>query len=239
MMIVTIKRHIIDMEPTNISQLKGNPDNPRTLTKQQASMLDDSMKRYGDLSGIIENVTTGQLVGGHQRVELFKRLQDAKIVITERLEQPNSVGTIARGHVLIGDEQFTFRRVRWDEVTEQAANIAANQNGGDFDDDKLANMIDSINRQNQELLHSTGFSQKEIDGLLQLSSAPESDDTDDGRERLTFRLYPDDVTIVQQAINEVKQELGIGSEFSDEANGQALLYFAKTYLGRQDGADIA
>lgn len=221
----------------NIDDLKANPNNPRTLSNKQGAALSDSLQRYGDLGGIVLNRTTGHLVGGHMRVEMFKKLGDPQVHITQQYEQPNSVGTIAIGYVLLGDEQYSYREVVWSGVVESAANLAANRNGGDWDDDKLANMIAEINRENDELLHSTGFTDKEIDNLLQLSSDSESDNDDDDRESIIFSLPSEQVTVVMQALNEAKIHIGKPTEFSDEVNGEALLYIARNFLKNQSGSD--
>lgn len=50
--------------------------NPRSITEKALSRLRKTLKDFGDLGGIIENVappevaplTTGQLVGGHMRL---------------------------------------------------------------------------------------------------------------------------------------------------------------------------
>src|SRR5579884_1988729 len=115
-------------EIKDLSTLKPADYNPRKISSQTKKKLKESLERFGDLSGIIKNVTTGNLVGGHQRLDVFSSTKNPHIVITEKYEQPNLVGTVARGYVEIEgfDEHYTYREVQWDAQTEKAANYAAN-----------------------------------------------------------------------------------------------------------------
>ncbi len=62
-----------------LSQLKSNPKNPRRVTDKKLDMLKKALFEFGDLSGIVFNRKTGQLVGGHQRVKIFS--PESKIII--------------------------------------------------------------------------------------------------------------------------------------------------------------
>lgn len=148
----------------NIGDLGAAPYNPRRISKPDFQALKRSIQEFGDLSGVVFNRTTKRLVGGHQRIEAFKQLQQPTIVIEERLPTINSVGTIARGHVLLGDEKYTYREVEWEEQWEMAANIAANRIQGEFDKDKLAEVIATLEKDLHEL---TGLATAEIDALLE------------------------------------------------------------------------
>ena len=159
-------------ETKNINDLKANPKNPRTINKHDFNALVEAIKKFGDLSGIVFNQMTGQLVGGHQRIEAFKRI-GGQPIIEEKLDTPNSVGTIARGYVLLNDEKFTYREVVWEKGFEQSANVAANRIQGQFDLDLLAEITFEIS-QNEEatgLLKLTGQTEDEINRLLKMSGA--------------------------------------------------------------------
>lgn len=225
------------MNPTNANELRAAPYNPRTATEHDFKALQRSMRKFGDLSCVVYNETTNQLVGGHLRTKGITAIGNAPIEITERLEAPNSVGTIARGFIVLNDEKFPYRVVRWDESTEKAANVASNRIQGSFDDDMLANLVAEINQYDPDLADFMGFTNKELDKLLQLSSDSESDNDDDDRERITFSLPSEQVTVVMQALNEAKIHIGKPTEFSDEVNGEALLYIARNFLKNQSGSD--
>lgn len=159
--------------------IKFDPKNPRLIQKHDFEALKKSIKTFGDLSCIVENVTTGELVGGHQRVRGLMAIGEAQIFIDQEFEQPTSVGTVAVGHVQIGgsDEQFKFRRVKWSVEFQHAANIAANRISGEFNIDQLAELTYELSQFDPDLALLTGQTQKEIDRLLDLVGAKgESED---------------------------------------------------------------
>lgn len=113
-----------------LSELKPNPKNPRDIDEKELEMLKKSLDKFGDLSGFVVNKVTGNIVSGHQRKKVLP--SDSEIVITEQYEKPNAKGTIAIGYVVVDGEKHKYREVLFDEATEKAANIAANQQGGNF-----------------------------------------------------------------------------------------------------------
>jgi hypothetical protein len=127
------------MDEKKLDSLKANPKNPRRIHQHDFAALQKSIDRFGDLAGIVFNVRTQQLVGGHQRQQAFNKLGgENKIVITTRLEQPDDVGTVAYGYIEYKGRQYAYREVDWDADFELAANIAANRIQGEWDMDLLA-----------------------------------------------------------------------------------------------------
>lgn len=161
------------METKNIDDLKANPKNPRTINKHDYEALVASLKEFGDLSGIVFNTVTGQLVGGHQRTEAFKRMGGKRqVIITHRFAEPNRQGTVALGYVDYDNEQFSYREVQWDVNKEKSANIAANRIQGQFDLDLLAELTFELSQlEDQSLLKQTGQTEDEINRLLKMSGA--------------------------------------------------------------------
>lgn len=47
--------------------MKHKPNNPRRISPKEFERLRADLTTFGDLSGIVHNVTTGNLVGGNQR----------------------------------------------------------------------------------------------------------------------------------------------------------------------------
>lgn len=138
-----------------IKELKAYDKNPRKMGAEEFKLLTESLNEFGDLSGVIFNAQTGNLVGGHQRINHFKRT-DAKVMITESFEEPTKSGTVAQGYIFLDGEKYSYREVKWDEDKEQRANILANKVSGTWDFDMLANAFDT------DLLLSTGWNEKEI-----------------------------------------------------------------------------
>jgi hypothetical protein len=70
-------------KPIGIEALKPSPRNPRVMSEWQRQALKKSLSKFGDLGGIVVNRRSGQLVGGHQRVEAFRGDPAAKVRIPE------------------------------------------------------------------------------------------------------------------------------------------------------------
>jgi hypothetical protein len=148
------------------SDLKPNPENPRTITDEQLAVLRAAMREFGDISGLIRNMTTGNLVGGHQRVKI---LGDLPVKVVRRYKQPTVQGTIAEGYVTFEGERFTYREVKWDIAKEKSAMIAANKLGGDWEKDKLNELLKSLadespngDESDVDWLSLTGFDKDDI-----------------------------------------------------------------------------
>jgi DNA modification methylase len=166
------------VETKNINDLIGNKKNPRTMSKHDADALKKSIEEFGDLSGIVFNIKTNQLVGGHQRIETFKRMTgERNVVITQRFDTPNKVGTVAVGYITFNGEFYGYREVDWPLDRETAANIAANRIQGEFDLDLLAEMDWWLKENNPDLLALTGQTDDEISRLL--DAAGPSDEAED------------------------------------------------------------
>jgi hypothetical protein len=148
---------------SSLSQLKSNPKNPRRVSDKKLEMLKKTLFEFGDLSGIVFNRKTGQLVGGHQRVKVFSPA--SKIVITKQYQEPTRAGTVAEGHVEIDGEQFTYREVEWDENKEKAANIAANKGAGEWDFSQLSEWMLELDHINFDM-DLTLFDPEELERLF-------------------------------------------------------------------------
>jgi hypothetical protein len=152
-----------------LSQLRANPKNPRKITDEKKEMLRKSLDEFGDMSGIVNNVRSQQLVGGHQRTDVLP--PDADIIITQKYDPPTRTGTVAEGHVLIAGEKFKYREVDWDEVKELAANLAANKHAGEWNYPVLNEILIELDHANYPL-ELTGYTENELEGLLAPSSVP-------------------------------------------------------------------
>jgi len=134
---------------TSTKQLKGAKYNPRFITDSRLKDLEDSLASFGDLSGIVFNnsASSGVLISGHQRLKSVEGWKS-------RIEtQPTSdrYGTVALGYVHATNPKtnktisIPLRIVNWtDKKAEYAANIAANAHGGEFDNKKLASLVERL-----------------------------------------------------------------------------------------------
>lgn len=146
-----------------LENLSPNDRNPRRITDEKLKMLKKSLETFGDLSGFVYNQVTKRLVGGHMRRRVLPN--DSEVIVEHRLETPNEQGTIATGYVLIGNERYAYREVAFDETTEKAANIAANQQGGEFDFPLLAEDLLALDSMNIDM-DLTGFSPEELENIF-------------------------------------------------------------------------
>ena len=164
-----------------LSDFKANPRNPRKISDQQLADLRKAMVEFGDLSGLVVNRETGNMIGGHQRVKILGELP---VTVLRRFDPPTARGTVAEGFVEYQGERFIYREVRWTLRTEQAAMLAANKHGGDWDLDLVADLLGEL--RNEELdMALTGFGESELSRLLgdltAGSTGPRSDESDDMR----------------------------------------------------------
>lgn len=146
-----------------LSSLQANPKNPRKISDKQLEMLKKSLEQFGDLSGILVNRVTGNIVSGHQRHKVLP--PDAEIVIEKRFDPPTKYGTSAHGHILIDGERFAYREISVDAVSEKAINLAANQHGGEFDLRAVADWIMELDQANVDL-DLIGFTNEELTNIM-------------------------------------------------------------------------
>lgn len=149
----------------NLSDLAPHPKNPRKISDDQLKRLTRSLEKFGDLSGIVFNLKTKRVVGGHQRIKALP--SRAKITIETTHKKPTSTGTVATGFIEIKGERFSYRQVSWDEDTEKAANIAANKHGGEWDVPQLTEWLSELNLSGFEM-DLTGFGSDELEKILKI-----------------------------------------------------------------------
>ncbi len=153
--------------------------NPRKITEADFKTLQATLEKYGDISGIVLNKRTGELVGGHQRTRVFKD-KESTVTIEKTYPKPTQTGTVALGYVEVDGERFSYREVDWDEAKAEGANIAANKVGGEFDWDKLANEFE------MKTLFENGFKESEL-GFMREDVDPKDDAVPDVPELPTSK----------------------------------------------------
>lgn len=126
-------------EKMKLSELHPAEYNPRVELKsgmEEYEKLKQSILEFGFVDPPIFNKRTGNLVGGHQRVSVAKDL---------------GIGEIEVSIVDLPIEK------------EKALNIALNKISGQWDEDKLVELLEELNTDELPL---TGFNQEELDELL-------------------------------------------------------------------------
>lgn len=151
-----------------VKDLKPAGYNPRKISDRQLEMLKKSMHEFGDLSGIVRNRRTGNLIGGHQRLKHFQSSWEIQAQPAE-----DAVGTVAAGFIKTPFGDWTYREVDWDETKEKGANIAANQQGGEFDMAMLRELLIELDTGAFDM-DLTGFDAKEIEDLMTQYAPPDT-----------------------------------------------------------------
>ena len=146
-----------------LKDLKGNPQNPRKISKEQLENLKKSLDAFGDLSGFVFNRRTNQLIGAHQRAEVSPK--DSQVYIDRKFDEPTKTGTVAEGWIEIDGERHKYREVDIDEQREKAMNIAANKHGGEFDMPKLTEWLLELDSHNVDL-SVVGFTAEELEDIM-------------------------------------------------------------------------
>lgn len=129
--------------------MKAYEHNPRQITAKRFTRLQDTLQRLGDLSGIVLDLNTDQIVGGHQRIRAMFgeeagefKIEGSDIEPTEQYPYPDKQGTVTHGFILWHGFRYAYREVRYTDEQFREANIAANLGAGAWDFDVLANSFE-------------------------------------------------------------------------------------------------
>lgn len=131
-----------DTETISRDMIKNAPYNPRIIDKEAKRRLRKNIAKHGLVSALTWNKRTGNLVGGHQRLEQLDALEKSK------------------------DYDLTVCVVDVDEREEAALNVQLNNPSmqGEWDLDKLANMTEEFDL---DLSEDMGFTESDIDFLFE------------------------------------------------------------------------
>lgn len=143
---VTIKR----------SEIKNAEYNPRIMDEDAKKRLRKSIRTSGLVSALTWNRRTGNLVGGHQRLEQLDALEKS------------------------GDYELTVCRIDVDEREEAKLNVQLNNpdSQGDWDLDKLAGLTEEFDLTLEDMGFSENTAQFLFDGderFTELFDTPEAD----------------------------------------------------------------
>lgn len=214
---------------TVLADLTGNPKNPRSPWKaEQVEPFRESLRRFGDLGGIVRNRTTGQLVGGHKRVEVFARSADVQIVTTE---QPRDAqGTVAHGHVIVEGNRFGYREVEWPADLEAAANLAANRWGAEWEWSLVSETLQGIT--DAELLALTGFPAHELDNLIAADWTPAAVGTlnDPIEHAHAVKLTDQEFALLEQVTAHMHTLTRAAGDEGTLSAGQIIAHLCRRYL---------
>lgn len=109
-------------------------DNPRVITDKQLTRLEEDLRKFGDLSGVVYCRNNKSYVGGNQRSKIF---DGCKITLINKFDKPHKDGTVAVGFIEWNGNKYLYREVEFTEAQFREACIVANNDGGDWDFDLL------------------------------------------------------------------------------------------------------
>ncbi len=97
------------VETVKLADLKPSPYNPRKITDKHLAGLKMSLKRFGYVEPIVWNRTTGNVVGGHQRLNvlLAEKVEEAQVLVVELSEEDELAANLSLNNPAIEGE--------WDE----------------------------------------------------------------------------------------------------------------------------
>ena len=127
-----------------ISEISAAKYNPRKISDEAMGRLTKSLAEFGNIQPITWNARTGNVVGGHQRLKVYKAM---------------------------GKTEVDVWAVDLDEQKEKAANIALNKLSGEFDMPMLKDILEEIDTGDLDM-EITGFGMDEI-ALMMEDAHPE------------------------------------------------------------------
>lgn len=158
------KESTMNIQKINILKLKPSEYNPRKDLKpedEEYKKIKNSILEFGYVSPIIIN-SDMTVIGGHQRLKVLKEL---------------------------GYEQIQCIIVNLDKNKEKALNLALNKISGEWDDEKLEQILAELKKTDIDM-NITGFSNDEIDDILKEVLGSKEDDFD-----------------IEEALNEIEEPI--------------------------------
>lgn len=136
------KYQAYETETISRDMIKNAPYNPRIMDEKAKKRLRKNIAKHGLVAALTWNKRTGDLVGGHQRLEQLDSLEKDK------------------------NYELTVCVVDVDEREEAALNVQLNNPSmqGEWDLDKLANMTEEFDL---DLSEDLGFTESDIDFMFE------------------------------------------------------------------------
>lgn len=126
--------------------------------------LKKSIQEFGYVEPLVWNQSTGNLVGGHQRYKIL-------------LEQ--------------GYKEVDVSVVDLDDAKEKALNLALNKISGQWDDEKLAFLLQELSEQGLDIA-ITGFDETEMSELIEQFTFKSDEETEFTNKEIDLDEYSED-----------------------------------------------
>lgn len=158
------------IENVEIGKLKEAPYNPRVKLEEgmpEYERLKKSISTFGNLEPVVWNKRTGYVVGGHQRLQVFRDM---------------------------GEKTVPCVVVDLDEESEKVLNLALNKIKGEWDYDKLNDILAGFD---EELAEISGFAADELALILGANEEGIFENISDGWEDDQDSIYGSYVVTLQ------------------------------------------
>jgi hypothetical protein len=200
--------------------MKEFENNPRRITDSDLHVLESNIVELGDLSGIIHDRDTDEIIGGNQRSKVIN-INKCKIEIVKQFEEPDGQGTIALGYVIYKGQKLNYRQVVWNAKQIEKANITANKLGGEFD-------LVMLQHFNEKDLLQWGFKDYELFDFGIIDKAGES-----GLLRKSIRDISEDFSLT---LHFNKKDQHLVEAFCKETGKKKMTEFIINHLKTQPNA---
>lgn len=140
----------------NITDINEADYNPRTISDDEMTKLENSITEFGFVDPMIINLKNNKLIGGHQRYNALLSLNMKKGNFAEELNL-----------VELGDIGWVFPDIDLrieSEQHEKALNIALNKISGTWDNEKLFTLLEELEYDDMGI-ELTGFTDEEMEML--------------------------------------------------------------------------
>lgn len=144
------------IEKINITDINEADYNPRTISDDEMTKLENSITEFGFIDPMIINLKNNKLIGGHQRYNALISLNMKKGNFAEELNL-----------VELGDIGWVFPDMDLkieSEQHEKALNIALNKISGTWDNEKLFTLLEELEYDDMGI-ELTGFTDEEMEML--------------------------------------------------------------------------
>lgn len=180
---------ILSMNVKDLNPAEYNPRKTLVPGDAEYERIKESIQAFGMVEPIVWNKRTGNVVAGHQRLNVL----------------------IDLGHTEVDTSVIDV-----DEAQEKALNIALNKISGEWDDEKLSALLEELAADADEMLVGlTGFTREELDEMFGVEDEPEPEDTGGGNVSDPHFTYQEQFGVIVICKDEDEQK-GIYEKLTDQ-----------------------
>jgi DNA modification methylase len=170
--------NIVKVDPLTLNFAKYNPRKDLKAGDKEYEKLKKSIQTFGYVDPIIVNKRNNVVVGGHQRLKVL---------------------------IDLGYDEIDVVYVDLDDKDEKALNIGLNKISGDWDAEKLEDLLRELNNDESYDVTLTGFDLDELDTLFS-GAAADLDQAEKDNKRSMKKAINIDDSLEQQLLDMEEQE---------------------------------